>query len=143
MSSSRASTFHSHRGSSIVSSWAIRASSMASPPSGKADPLAGQVAELEALISCVTPGLGVDRPRLLPGEVEPAQQPPDPALAVADAEAALDQLAQVAGAPRHAAVALQPRTPQDQALQGGLLPLVERAGPARPRPGRPSTPSAS
>src|SRR3954451_2832866 len=33
-----------------------------------------------------------------------------------------------------AAVALQPRTPQDQALQGGLLPLVGRAGPARPRP---------
>src|SRR5689334_10316716 len=76
----------------------------------------------------------VDRPRLLPGEVEPAQQPPDPALAVADAEAALDQLAQVAGAPGDAAVALQPRTPQDEALQGGLPPLVERARPARPRP---------
>src|SRR3954454_17427009 len=58
MSSSRCSTFHSHRGSSIVSSWAIRASSMASPPSGKADPLAGQVAELESLISCVTPRAG-------------------------------------------------------------------------------------
>src|SRR3954453_17165228 len=57
MSSSRCSTFHAHRGSSIVSSWAIRASSMASPPSGKADPLAGQVAELESLISCVTPDL--------------------------------------------------------------------------------------
>src|SRR4051794_41244999 len=56
MSGSRCSTFHAHRGSSIVSSWAIRASSMASPPSGKADPLAGQVAELESLISCVTPG---------------------------------------------------------------------------------------
>src|SRR3954452_8880579 len=37
MSSSRCSTFHAHRGSSIVSSWAIRASSMASPPSGKAN----------------------------------------------------------------------------------------------------------
>ena len=79
-------------------------------------------------------GLGVDRPRLLPGEVEPAQQPPDPALAVAHPEAALDQLAQVAGAPGDAAVALQLRAPQDQALQGRLPALVERAGPARPRP---------
>src|SRR3954469_9911426 len=69
MSSSRCSTFHSHRGSSIVSSWAIRASSMASPVSGKADPLAGQVAELEALISCVTPAIGPGSGRSPPGTV--------------------------------------------------------------------------
>src|SRR3954454_10498800 len=53
---------------------------------------------------------------------------------IASPEPPLGQLAQVAGAPSDAAVSLQPRTPQDQALQGGLLPLVERAGPARPRP---------
>src|SRR3954453_172927 len=73
-------------------------------------------------------GLGVDRPRLLPGEVEPARQPPDPALAVADPEAALDPPAQVAGAPGDAAVALQPRAPEDEALQGRLPALVQGAG---------------
>jgi hypothetical protein len=36
-------------------------------------------------------GLGVDGPGLLPPEVEPLQHPPDPALAVAHPEAALDQ----------------------------------------------------
>src|SRR4051812_7023227 len=56
MSSSRCSTFHSQRGSSIDASSVIRASSTASPPSGKAEPLARQAAETEALISCVTPG---------------------------------------------------------------------------------------
>ena len=75
----------------------------------------------------------MDRPRLLPGEVEPAQQPPDPALAVAHPEAALDQRAQVAGAPGDAAVALQLRAPQDQALQGGLPALVEGARPGHER----------
>src|SRR3954453_22186540 len=56
MSSSRCSTFHSHLGSSTVSNAAIKVSSMAFLQSGKAEPLAGQVAELESLISCVTPG---------------------------------------------------------------------------------------
>src|SRR3954451_13228600 len=68
------------------------------------------------------------------GEVEPVQQPPDPALAVAHPEAALDQLAQVAGAPGDEAVALRARAPKDQALQGRLPALVQGAGPAGPRP---------
>src|SRR3954449_3078389 len=55
MSSSRCSTFHSHLGSSTVSNAAIKVSSMASLRR-KAEPLAGQAAEMEALISCVTPG---------------------------------------------------------------------------------------
>src|ERR671912_1308826 len=72
-------------------------------------------------------GLGVDRPGLLPREVEPLEQPEHPALAVADPEAALDQGAQVAGAPGDAAVALQLGPLEDQRLEGGLPPLVERA----------------
>src|SRR5689334_10330357 len=74
MSSSRCSTFHSHLGSSTVSNAAIKVSSMASLRR-KAEPLAGQAAEMEALISCVTPAgdpgdhggrdhiAGGDRPR--------------------------------------------------------------------------------
>src|SRR5215218_25328 len=69
----------------------------------------------------------MDRPGLLPREVEPLEQPEHPALAVADPEAALDQGAQVAGAPGDAAVALQLGPLEDQRLEGGLLPLVERA----------------
>src|SRR4051794_34790270 len=57
MSSSRCSTFHAHLGSSTVSNAAIKVSSMAFLQSGKAEPLAGQVAELESLISCVTPAI--------------------------------------------------------------------------------------
>src|SRR5947209_10039541 len=57
MSSSRCSTFHSHLGSSTVSNAAIKVSSMASLRR-KAEPLAGQAAEMEALISCVTPVVG-------------------------------------------------------------------------------------
>src|SRR3954464_4914784 len=79
-------------------------------------------------------GLGVDGPRLLPGEVEAPEQPPGPALAVAHPEPPLGQPAQVAGAPGDAPVALQLRPPQDQAFQGRLSALVERAGPAGPRP---------
>jgi hypothetical protein len=44
---SRCSTFHPQRGSSIASSSVIRASSMALPPSGKAEPLAAQPVEIE------------------------------------------------------------------------------------------------
>jgi hypothetical protein len=72
----------------------------------------------------------VDRPRLLPREVETLEQLEHPALAVADPEALLDQGAQVAGAPRHAAVPLQVRAAQDERLEGGLPTLIERAGPA-------------
>jgi hypothetical protein len=64
MSSSRCSTFHAQRGSSIDASSVIRASSTASPPPGKAEPLARQAAETEALISCVTPGAADRRARL-------------------------------------------------------------------------------
>src|SRR4051794_40532709 len=74
-------------------------------------------------------GLGVDRPRLLPREVEALEQPEHPALAVADPEPLLDQGAQVAGAPGDAAVAPEPRAPEDQRLERGLLTLVEGAGP--------------
>src|SRR3954463_1804731 len=74
----------------------------------------------------------MDGPGLLPGEVEPAQHAPDPALAVADPEAALDQPAQVAGAPGDATVALQPRAPEDEAFQGRPPALVQGAGPAGP-----------
>jgi hypothetical protein len=76
----------------------------------------------------------VDRPRLLPREVETLEQLEHPALAVADPEALLDQGAQVAGAPRHAAVPLQVRAAQDERLEGGLPTLIERAGPARAGP---------
>jgi hypothetical protein len=72
----------------------------------------------------------VDRPRLLPREVEALEQLEDAGLAVADPEAALDQGAQVAGAPGHAAVALQVRAPEDQCLEGGLPAFVQGAGSA-------------
>src|SRR5215211_73517 len=72
----------------------------------------------------------MDRPGLLPREVEALEQPEHPALAVADPEAALDQGAQVAGAPGDAAVPLQLGPLEDQRLERGLPPLVERAGPA-------------
>src|SRR4051794_29687150 len=74
-------------------------------------------------------GLGVDRAGLLPPEVEALEQLEHPALAVADPEPLLDQGAQVAGAPGDAAVALEPRAPEDQRLERGLLTLVEGAGP--------------
>src|SRR5215210_3490116 len=75
------------------------------------------------------------RPRLLPREVEALEQPEHAGLAVAHPEAALDQPAQVTGAPGDAAVALELRAAQDQRLEGGQLPaLVERAGPAGSRP---------
>src|SRR4051794_5110585 len=48
MSSSRCSTFHAQRGSSMVSNAVIRASSMASPSVGKGRALAGQPARIEA-----------------------------------------------------------------------------------------------
>jgi len=76
----------------------------------------------------------VDRPGLLPGQVETLHQPRHPALAVADAEAALGEGAQVPDAPGDAAVALQPRTPEDQGLERGLAALVQGAGAAGPGP---------
>src|SRR5215213_6058787 len=79
-------------------------------------------------------GLGVDRPRLLPGEVEALDQPQHPGLAVAHPEAALDQGAQVAGAPGDAAVALELRAPEDQRLERRLPALVQAARPSRARP---------
>src|SRR4051794_41828134 len=103
-------------------------------PGGRARPRRSTLASFFEALLRLRVGLGVDRPRLLPGEVEPAQQPPDPALAAAHPEAALDQLAQVAGAPGDAAAALQPRTPQDHALQARLPALVGPAPPGRPRP---------
>src|SRR3954447_9206923 len=78
-------------------------------------------------------GLGVNGPGLLAPEVEPLQHPPDPALAVAHPEAALDQGAQVPDTLGDAAVALQLRAPQDQGLEGG---------PAGPRRGRTAGPRA-
>src|SRR3954453_1378922 len=82
---------------------------------GPPRPGSGPATSFEALLR-LRVGLGVDRAGLLPREVEPLEQPPDPGLAVAHPEAALGQLAQVAGAPGDAAVALQLRAPQDQGL---------------------------
>src|SRR4051794_20214402 len=72
----------------------------------------------------------MDRPRLLPREVEALQQLEHAALAVADPEPPLDEDAQVAGAPGDAAVALEARAAEDERLERGLLPLIERAGTA-------------
>jgi hypothetical protein len=69
----------------------------------------------------------VDRSGLLPAQVEALEQPAPAGLAVADPEAALDQGAQVAGAP-------EPGALEDQGLERGLLALVERAGPAGAMP---------
>src|SRR4051795_5527785 len=74
MSSSRCSTFHSHLGSSTVSNAAIKVSSMASLRR-KAEPLAGQAAEMEALISCVTPGF--DKPARRPEDLHRPLAPHD------------------------------------------------------------------
>jgi hypothetical protein len=79
-------------------------------------------------------GLRVDRPGLLPREIEPLEQLEHAALAVAHPEVLLDQGAQVTGAPSDAAVPLQVRATQDERLEGGLPALVERAGPAGARP---------
>jgi hypothetical protein len=79
-------------------------------------------------------GLGVDRPGLLPGEVKPLEQPEHPGLAVADAEATLDHIAQVAGAPGDAAVLVQVRAAQDKRLERSLLALVQGTGTAGSRP---------
>src|SRR4051794_41452605 len=79
-------------------------------------------------------GLGVDRPRLLPREVEAPEQPQHPALAVADPEPFLDQGAQVAGAPGDAAVAFEARAAQDERLGGRLLAFVQGAGATGARP---------
>jgi hypothetical protein len=76
----------------------------------------------------------MDRAGLLPREVEALEQLEHPALAVADREPLLDQGAQVAGAPGHAAVALQVRAAQDQGLERGLLAFAQGARSAGPRP---------
>ncbi len=76
----------------------------------------------------------MDRPGLLPREVETLEQAEHAALAVADPEALLDQGAQVAGPPGDAAVTLQVRTLEDQRFERGLPALVERAGAAETGP---------
>src|SRR3954464_15571328 len=96
-------------------------------PGGRARPRRSTLASFFEALLRLRVGLGVDRPRLLPGGVEPAQQPPDPALAVAHAEAALDQPAQVAGAPGDAAVRAPASGPAGPGPPGP---------PAGPRPGR-------
>jgi hypothetical protein len=75
----------------------------------------------------------VDRPRLLPRQVEALEQPEHPALAVADPEPRLDQGAQVAGAPGNAAVPLELRPSEDQRLRGRLPAFVQGAGSAGAR----------
>jgi len=86
----------------------------------------------------------VDRPGLLPGEVEALEQPEHAGFAVADAEATLDHIAQVAGTPGDAAgvpsraqpglgwaaVALKLGALEDQRLERGLLAFVQGAGAA-------------
>ena len=78
----------------------------------------------------------MDRPGLLPGEVEALEQPEHPGLAVADAEATFDHVAEVASAPGDAAVLFQVRAAQDKRLERGLLTLVQstRAAGSRPIP---------
>jgi hypothetical protein len=73
-------------------------------------------------------GLRMDRPGLLPREVETLEQAEHAALAVVDPEALLDQGTQVAGPPGDAAVTLQVRTLKDQRFERGLPAFVERAG---------------
>src|SRR4029079_18040469 len=70
----------------------------------------------------------MDRPGLLPREVETLEQAEHAALAVVDPEALLDQGAQVAGPPGDAAVTLQVRTLKDQRFERGLPAFVERVG---------------
>ena len=69
----------------------------------------------------------MDRPGLLPGEVEALEQPDHPALAVADPEAALDQGTEVAGAPGDTAIPLEFGTFEDNRLESGLLALIQGA----------------
>jgi hypothetical protein len=76
----------------------------------------------------------VDRPRLLPGEVEPLEQLEHPALAVADPEPLLDHVAEVTGTPGDAAVLFQVRAAQDKRLERSLLALVQGTGTAGSRP---------
>jgi hypothetical protein len=72
----------------------------------------------------------VDRPGLLPGEVEALEQPQHAVLGIAHAKAALDHIAEVTGAPGDTAVALEPGALEDDCLEGGLLALVPGAGAA-------------
>jgi hypothetical protein len=76
----------------------------------------------------------VDRPALLPREVEALEQLQHPALAVADPEPFLDQGAQVAGAPGDAAVAFEARAAQDERLERRLPAFVQGAGATGARP---------
>ena len=76
----------------------------------------------------------MDRPGLLPGEVEALEQPEHPGLAVADAEATFDHVAEVASAPGDAAVLFQVRAAQDKRLEHSLLALVQGTGTAGSRP---------
>src|SRR5687768_6412025 len=73
--------------------------------------------------------LGMDRPRLLPGEFQAVQETEHPALTVADLKALFDQAAQVAGTPGDAAVPLGVGTAQDDGLERSLLALVQAAVP--------------
>jgi hypothetical protein len=76
----------------------------------------------------------VDRPRLLPRQVETPDQPQHAGLAVALAEAALDQPAEIPHPPGDAAVAIELGASKDQRLEGSLLPLVERTRAAGAAP---------
>jgi hypothetical protein len=73
--------------------------------------------------------LGMDWPRLLPGEFQAVQETEHPALTVADLKALFDQAAQVAGTPGDAAVSLGVGTAQDDGLERSLLALVQPAVP--------------
>src|SRR3954453_1960262 len=84
MSSSRCSTFHAQRGSSMVSNAVIRASSMASPSVGKGRALAGQPARIEApdFMRSPSPSLRPSAPspnRPFPGRAPRSRpRPPEP-----------------------------------------------------------------
>jgi hypothetical protein len=78
----------------------------------------------------LTVGLGVDGARLLPRQAEVVEQPQHAVLAVGDAEALLDDAAQILSAPRAHAVAFRIGAAQDQGLQRRQLALVEPRPPA-------------
>lgn len=76
----------------------------------------------------------MDRPRLLPGQVQALEQLQHAVLAVADAEAVLDQVAQILGPPAAHAVAFRVRATQDQGLEGRHLAFVQPWRPPAARP---------
>jgi len=108
-------------------------SSIRSPVCSRASPSIRSGRVFEPLLRLQI-GLGVDRPGLLPGEVEALEQPEHPGLAVADAKATFDHVAEVASAPGDAAVLFQVRAAQDKRLERSLLALVQGTGAAGSRP---------